>query len=112
LCYDDGLFCYLLQDDNHPFEEKYPPETWVERFDPETNMLLAGTVMDIPFLLDPSGDASIPNYTLLFNNGSSASIPLEQMASLIPPPPITLDDSETRRFSLASFSQVKLQNYL
>jgi hypothetical protein len=75
--YDGGLFCYLLCDDNPPFEEKYPPATRVERIDSKTNMLLAGTVMDIPFLLDPSGDASIPNNTILFNNGSTASIPLK-----------------------------------
>ncbi len=95
LHYEGGLFCSLLHDDNPPFEEKYPPGTQVERVDPETNMLLMGTVMDIPFPLDPSGDASSPNYMVLFNNGSLASIPLKQMAGLIPSPPISLDDSDT-----------------
>jgi hypothetical protein len=78
LRYDGGLFCSLLCDGNPPFEEKYPPGTRVEHVDPKTNMLLAGTVMDIPFLLNPSGDASIPNYMVLFDNGSLASIPLKQ----------------------------------
>ncbi len=94
LRYNGGLFCYLLCDDNPPFEEKYPPGMRVERIDPKTNMLLSGTTMDIPFLLDPSGDASIPNYTILFNIGSTASIPLEQMAGIIPLPPINVDDSD------------------
>jgi hypothetical protein len=44
-----GLFCLLLRDDNPSFEEKYPPGTRVERVDPATNMLLAGTVMYSPF---------------------------------------------------------------
>ncbi len=48
--------------------------------------------MDIPFLVDVS-DSSVDNmdlpYTILFDNGTTASIPLTQMASLIPPPPVT-----------------------
>jgi hypothetical protein len=93
----------LLCNDNPPFEEKYPPGTQVERVNPKTNMLLAGMVMDIPFPLDPSGDASIPNYTVLFDNGSLASIPLKQMAGLISSPPISLDDSDTAASLLPPF---------
>jgi hypothetical protein len=103
LHYDGGLFCSLLCDDNPPFEEKYPPGTRVEHDDPKTNMLLAGMVMDIPFPLNPSGDASIPNYMVLFDNGSSACIPLKQMAGLIPSPPISLDDSDTTASLLPQF---------
>jgi hypothetical protein len=88
--YDGGLFCYLLCNDNPQFEEKYPAGTRVECIDPKTNMLLAGMVMDIPFPLDSTGDTSIPNNTILFNNGSTASIPLEQMAGIIPAPPINV----------------------
>jgi hypothetical protein len=95
LQYDGGLFCYLLCDDNPPLDEKYPPGTRVECINPETNMLLAGMVMDIPFPLDPSGDASIPNYTILFDNGSMASIPLKQMAGIIWSPPSNVDDSDS-----------------
>jgi hypothetical protein len=47
--YDGGLFCSLVCDDNPAMEEKYLPGTCVERMDPATNMLLAGTIMDIPF---------------------------------------------------------------
>jgi hypothetical protein len=54
LKYNGGLFVLLLRDANPSFEEKYPLGTRVERIDPTTNMLLAGTVMDIPFPLSPS----------------------------------------------------------
>ena len=66
-------------------------------------MLLAGMVMDIHFPLDPSGDTSIPNYTILFNNGSTASIPLKQMAGIIPSPPINVDDSDSAASLLPPF---------
>jgi hypothetical protein len=59
--------------------------------------------MDIPFLLDPSGDAYIPNYTFLFDDGSMASIPPEQMAGIIPPPPINVDDSDSAASLLPLF---------
>ncbi len=106
LRYNGGLFCSLLRDDNPPFEEKYPPGTRVKQVDPATTMLLVGTVMDIPFPLDTLGDASIQNYTVLFDNGTSASIPLEQMASLIPPPPVALDDSDAATSLLPPFLRV------
>ncbi len=51
LRYDGSLFCSLLCNDNPLFEEKYPPGTRIERVDPTSNMLLAGTVMDILFCL-------------------------------------------------------------
>jgi hypothetical protein len=66
-------------------------------------MLLAGTVVDIPFLLDPSSDASIPSYTILFDNGSTASIFLEQMAGIILLPPINVDDSDSAASLLPPF---------
>jgi hypothetical protein len=58
LKYDGGLFCSLLRDENVPTEEPYPPGTRVERLDPFSNMLLAGTVMNIPLSLDSSGSPS------------------------------------------------------
>ncbi len=103
LRYGGGLFCSLLCDDNPPFEEKYPPGMRVERINPKTNKLLAGTVMDIPFPLNPSGDTSIPNYTILFDDGSTASIPLEQMAGIILLPPINVDDSDSTASLLPPF---------
>jgi hypothetical protein len=81
--YDDGLFCSLLRDNNPSFEEKYPPETRVEHVDPATNMLHAGTVIDIPFPSSGSGDESTYNVTVLFDNGTTASIPLSELALLI-----------------------------
>ena len=85
LKYDGCLFCSLLQDKNVPTEEPFPPGTRVERLDPTTNMLLAGTVMDIPLSLDSSGS---PSYQILFDNGTAASIPLSEMASCIPAAPL------------------------
>ena len=50
LKYDGGLFCSLYRDENPPVEELYPPGTRVERIDPSSKFLLAGTVMDIPLV--------------------------------------------------------------
>ena len=74
LKYNGGLFCSLYRDDNPPIEELYPPGTQVERLDPTSNMLLAGTVMDIPLSVDSSADDSSnssPSYVVLFDNGTS-----------------------------------------
>ncbi len=51
--------------------------------DPTTNMLLASTVMDIPMS---------SSYQILFDNGTSASIPLSDMASSIPAAPLPVSD--------------------
>jgi hypothetical protein len=67
-------------------EEKYPPGTWVERLDPSTNFLLAGMVMDIPLSGVISESSKVPLYTMLFDNGMTASVPLSKMASIIPSP--------------------------
>jgi hypothetical protein len=83
--YDGGLFCSLYCDNNPPMEELYPPGTRVEPIDPTSHMLLAGTVMDISISNDSSGTGSSnpsPSYTILFDNGTSASIPLHDMASI------------------------------
>ena len=40
--------------------------------------------MGIPFPTDVSDSSSNISYTILFDNGTSASIPLSEMASLIP----------------------------
>ena len=86
LSYNGGLFCLLYRDSNPHMEEEYPPGTCIKRINPTTNMLLAGTVMDIPLHSDPDGLAM---YLILIDNGTSASIPLVDMASLIPRPPIS-----------------------
>ncbi len=90
--YNGGLFMSLLCDDNPQFEKKYPPGTWVEWINPITNMLLSGTIMDIPFPLNVSTlseDSTDLPYTIFFDEGSMVPIPLSQMKKIIPPPPIT-----------------------
>jgi hypothetical protein len=87
LHYDGGLFCSLLRDKNVPMEELYPPGTQVKRIDSTTNMLLVGMVMDIPLSTTPSDS---PSYQILFDNGTSASILLTDMPSLIPAPPVPM----------------------
>jgi hypothetical protein len=65
------------------------------------NMLLAGTVMDIPLSTALSDS---PSYQILFNNGTSASISLTDMPSLIPAPAVPMsapvDSSSEDSFSL------------
>ena len=84
--YNGSLFCYLLCDKNPHMEEKYPSGTRIERENPSTKTLLSGTVMDIPFpATPPDSPPSKLLYTVLFNNGTTMSIPLQDMALLIPP---------------------------
>jgi hypothetical protein len=104
--YNGGLFCYLLWDDNPSMEEKYPPGTQVEHLDPSTNILLARTVMDIPFsgvVLESSG-ASL--CTILFDNSTTSSVPLSEMASLIPSPPVHDDINVSSQALLPPFLQL------
>ncbi len=63
LKYNGGLFCYLYRDKNPPIEDLYPPGTRVERIDPSSKMLLAGTVMDIPSIsiVSSSDNSSDPS---------------------------------------------------
>jgi hypothetical protein len=44
--------------------------------------------MDIPFLVSPSKADSLQTYTILFDNGPTASEPLNEMAGFIPLPPV------------------------
>jgi hypothetical protein len=102
--YDGGLFCQLMRDDNSSIEEKYPPGTRIECIDPSTNMLLAGTVMDIPFPMAVT-DHNLPDsphpYTVMFDNGMTASIP--DMLHLIPKPPADIDASDSQDSLLPPF---------
>ena len=78
-------------------EEKYPPGTRVERLDPSTDILLAGMVMDIPLSGVFSESFDVPHYTVLFDNGTTASVLLSEIASIIPSPPVhdgVHDDSQ------------------
>jgi hypothetical protein len=68
--YNSGLLCHLLQDNNPHMDEKYPPGTRVKQLDPSMNIILSGTVMDIPFLatsLSPDSLCMDLNYTVLFD---------------------------------------------
>jgi hypothetical protein len=109
LKYNNGLFCSLRRGNNPSFEEKDPPGMRVERINPFTNLLLAGTVMNIPFLHVLSGDNSLPQYTILFNNGTTASVPLGKMAGIIPSPPIDVDDSDSHDSLLPLFLRLNLK---
>jgi hypothetical protein len=74
--YDGGLFCYLLCNDNLLMEEKYPPGNRVERIDPSTNILVAGTVMDIPISQTTTESSAESSYAILLDNGTTSSVPL------------------------------------
>ena len=101
--YDGGLFCSLHCDNNLYFKEKYPPGTQVERIDPSSKMLLAGTMMDIPFPTDVLDFTSNVSYTIFFDNGTSASIPLSEMASLIPASPVNVASCDSQDSLLPPF---------
>ncbi len=106
LKYDGGLFCLLYWDANPSFEEKYPPETRVEHIDPSTNMLLVSMVMDIPFpvgISDDGNDVANRPYSILFDNGTSASIPLSKMAGTIPKPPVDIQALDSQDSLLPPF---------
>jgi hypothetical protein len=100
--YDGSLFCNLICDDNPTMEEKYPPGTQIESLDPSTNMLLVGTVIDITFPDDLSLD-NAPSYTILFDNGTSTSIPLSEMADIIPKPLVDIAPSDSQDSLLPLF---------
>ena len=104
--YDGGFFCSLHRDDNPSFEEKYPPGTRIERIDPSTKMLLAGTVMDIPFPTDVSDPNATVSYTILFDNGTSASVPVSDMSSILPAPPVDVATCNSQDSLLPSFLQL------
>ncbi len=63
--------------------------------------------MDIPSFstVSSSDDSSDPSYsyTILFDNGTSASIPLREMASIIPKLPVDIDSSDSQDSLLPPF---------
>jgi hypothetical protein len=104
--YDGGLFCHLLRDNNPPVEEPYPPETRIERVNPTSNRLLAGMVMDIPFPTSPSDPSLAPSYNFLFDDSTSASIPLLEMAAVIPKVPVNITVTNPASSLLPPFLQL------
>jgi hypothetical protein len=85
LVYNGGLFESLHRDSSIPTSKPYPPETWVIKTSPDTNVTLSRTVMDIP--LDPT---TAPHYLIQFEDGTTSSIPASKMQSLIPKPDIDI----------------------
>jgi hypothetical protein len=87
-------------------EEKYPLGARVEQLDPSTNILIAGTVMDIPIYYDTSESSAEPSYIVLFDNGTTSSIPLSEMAGIIPSPPMRDKPADGSNTFLPSFLQL------
>jgi hypothetical protein len=104
--YDGSLFYHLLHDDKPPVEEPYPPGNRVERVNPTSNRLLADTVMDIPFPTSPSDPSLAASYTVLFDDGTSASIPLLDMAAIISKPPVNITATDPASSLLPPFLQL------
>jgi hypothetical protein len=50
--------------------------------------------MDIPFPVSPSKADLLQSYTILFNNGTTASVPFNEMAGLNTLPPVKVCDSD------------------
>jgi hypothetical protein len=65
--------------------------------------------MDIPFLVSPSEPDSQQSYLILFNNGTTASAPLNEMAALIPPPPVNVGASNSTDTLLPPFLCLNLK---
>ena len=84
IVYDGGLFVLLHRGDIPiSISETYPPGTRIEEPSSSNDSIRrSGTVMDIP--LDPTKS---PQYLILFDNGSTKSVPAWDMPSFIPKPP-------------------------
>ena len=86
--YDGGLFVSLHRDDNPAISKPYPPGTRVLDINPSSERSLASIVMDIP--LDPN---SSPQYLIIFDDGTTQSVPATDMPCLIPKPTTVSPDS-------------------
>jgi hypothetical protein len=81
--YDSGLFISLHRDKIASISEPFHSGTRVAKVHPTSGRTLLGTIMDIP--LDPNMS---PHYLILFDDGTSSSIPAADMPDLIPKPSI------------------------
>ncbi len=88
IVYNGSLFVSLYRDGSIPTCKPYPLGTRVIKTNPDTNVTLSGTLMDIP--LDPT---TTPHYLIQFDNGTTSSIPALKMQSLIPKPNVDMLDS-------------------
>ncbi len=87
-------------------EENYPPGTRVERLDPSTDVLVSGTVMDIPIYQDAQESLGESSYTIFFDTGTTSSVPLSDMAGMIPSPPVREDTPAASNNLLLPFLQL------
>ncbi len=85
---DSGLFVSLHCDGLIPTSKPYPPGNRVIQTNPDTNVTLSGTVMDIP--LDPT---SFPHYLIQLDIGTTSSIPALRIQSHISKPDVDMLDS-------------------
>jgi hypothetical protein len=69
-------------------------------------MFLVGTVMNIPFPRSGSGDELTYNHTVLFDNDTTASIPLSEMALIILAPLIQASVLDSQDSLLPSYLQL------
>ena len=102
-----------MRDDNPSIEEKYTPGTRIECVNLSTNMLLAGTVMDIPFptaVADSNLSDSPHPYNVMFDNGMTTSISLLDMSDLILKLPMDIDASNSQDSLLPPFLHLNSKN--
>ncbi len=59
--------------------------------------------MDIPFPVSPLKADLLQSYTILFNNGTTASVPLNEMAGLIPLLPVKVCNLDLHNSLLPPF---------
>ncbi len=83
IVYNGGLFVSLHRDGSIPASKPYPPGTRVIKTDPDTNVTLSGTVMDIP--INPT---TTPHYLIQFDNSTTSSIPASKCNPLSLSPPL------------------------
>ncbi len=65
--------------------------------------------MDIPFPLSPSAEDSQQSYIIHFDNGTAASVPLNEMVGIIPPPPINVGSFNSANSFLPPFLCLNLK---
>jgi hypothetical protein len=99
IVYDGGLFVSLHHGDVPIISEPYPPGTRIEEPSSSNNSICSSTIMDIP--LDPTRS---PQYLILFDNGSTKSVPARDMSSIIPKPHTNASNSDCHTFFLRSFA--------
>jgi hypothetical protein len=89
IIYNGSLFVSLHHDNAPSISKPYPLGVRVAQPSSSNNAILqSGTVMDIP--MDPT---TSPQYVILFDDGTTKSVPASKMASLIPKPAKPTSDS-------------------